>query len=314
MHGNVGSAIGTSPRFPRALSRGLRWVMIVLVLLGLAACSTVRAPRNDVGQQALSASAADPVEEVNPDPWEKFNRDITTFNDTVDEMLAKPVARAYKSYMPSLARTSISNFFFNLSSVPSAANNLLQGNVRAAAEGLIRVGVNTVFGFGGLIDLASEMNIGRYSADFGQTLGRWGIPTGPYLVVPFLGPTTLRDAVASVVVSEDMLITRIPKVPLRNSLYVLRSVEQRANLLRATSVLDEAALDRYTFMRDVFLQVRRNEVEGEPPEPQEAPTRPQSAVGSSPDGTVPLPAAPESAPAPEPSPAQLPAAQREADR
>lgn len=291
-------ASGSWARNVLALGRWSRIAFVIATLLSLGACSSLRASRSGAGQQATSNSADVLAEQINPDPWEKFNRDITTFNDTVDEMLAKPVARAYKTYMPSLARTSISNFFFNLSSVPSAANNLLQGNVQAAAEGLIRVSVNTVFGFGGLIDLASEMNIGRHSADFGQTLGRWGVPTGPYLVVPFLGPTTLRDAVANVLVSEDMLITHIPKVPLRNSLYVLRSVEKRANLLRATTVLDEAALDRYTFMRDVFLQVRRNEVEGEAPEPQEAPTVPQAQPATSPISESPSPAVQESVPAP----------------
>jgi phospholipid-binding lipoprotein MlaA len=271
-------------------------------MLGLAACSTVRTARQQAGPQDSSATTSTPAEEVNPDPWESFNRDISTFNDTVDELLAKPVAKAYKTYMPSLVRTSISNFFFNLSSLPSAANNLLQGRVQAAAEGLIRVGVNTVFGFGGLIDLASEMNIERHKADFGQTLGRWGIPTGPYLVVPFLGPTTLRDAVASVLVSKDEVIQHIPQIKLRNSLYLLRSVDQRANLLRATTVLDEAALDRYSFTRDIFLQVRRNEVEGEPPEEPESQATPSLEPALTPGSAAPASdaMAPSNAPIPVP--------------
>lgn len=250
--------------------RLLRLGVFAMALLGLAACSSTRAPQGRATGLGASAAAGSVAPEANPDPWEIFNRDITTFNDSVDVLFAKPIARAYKSHMPNLVRTTISNFFFNLSSVPSAANNLMQGRVQAAAEGLIRVGVNTVFGFGGLVDIASEMNIERHKADLGQTLGRWGVPTGPYLVVPFLGPTTLRDAVASVLVSKDEMILQIPKVPLRNSLYALRTVEQRANLLRATTVLDEAALDRYTFTRDVFLQVRRNEVEGDPSDAESA--------------------------------------------
>lgn len=266
-------------------------------MASLLACSGMRTVRSqEAGSFPNQASVQATESAPNPDPWENFNRNITAFNDGLDELLAKPVAQAYKSFAPNLVRTTISNFFFNLSSLPSAANNLLQGRVQAAAEGLIRVGVNTVFGFGGLIDIASEMNIERHKADFGQTLGRWGVPTGPYLVIPFLGPTTLRDAVATVLVSKEDVILRVPTIPLRNSLYVLRAVEQRANLLRATSVLDEAALDRYTFTRDVFLQVRRNEVEGETSESDSAPS---IAPPDSPEAPM-TPAAPLAAPQPTP--------------
>jgi phospholipid-binding lipoprotein MlaA len=262
---------------------------LVVALLGLlGGCATsVHTTSGRMGSPSGQSS------EANIDPWESFNREITTFNDRVDEMFAKPGARAYTSYTPAFVRTSVSNFFFNLSAIPSVVNHLLQGKLQPAAEGVMRVSINTLFGFGGIVDIASEMNISREKADLGQTLGRWGVPTGPYLVVPFLGPTTLRDAVASALVSKDEVILHLQDVPLRNSLYALRAVEQRANLLRATNVLEGASLDPYAFTRDIFLQVRRNEVEGDvdteefeeqpvPPDQLPAPAGDQPKAGAPP--------------------------------
>jgi phospholipid-binding lipoprotein MlaA len=195
------------------------------------------------------------------DPFENFNRKVASFNDSLDNFALKPVAQAYKKNVPDLVRTGVSNFFFNLSSVWTVVNNVLQGHGQAAAEGVIRVGVNTVFGFVGVFDIASEMNIERHKADFGQTLGRWGVPPGPYLVIPILGPSTLRDALASTVISKGDLVWQLEDMKLRNSLYVFRAIDQRANLLNATNMLEDSALDKYTFSRDIFLQLRMNEVE-----------------------------------------------------
>lgn len=195
------------------------------------------------------------------DPFENFNRKVASFNDSLDNFALKPVAQAYKKNVPDLVRTGVSNFFFNLSSVWTVVNNVLQGHGQAAAEGVIRVGVNTVFGFVGVFDIASEMNIERHKADFGQTLGRWGVPPGPYLVIPILGPSTLRDTLASTLISKGDLVWQLNDVKLRNSLYVFRAVDQRANLLNATNMLEDSALDKYTFSRDIFLQLRMNEVE-----------------------------------------------------
>jgi phospholipid-binding lipoprotein MlaA len=265
-------------RMSMATSSTRRWTIAWLFFTGfglLAGCATsVHTTSGRMDGASGQSSEAD------IDPWESFNREITTFNDRVDELFAKPVAKAYTSYTPAFVRTSVSNFFFNLSGVPSVVNHLLQGKLQPAAEGVMRVSINTLLGFGGIVDIASEMNISRQKADLGQTLGRWGVPTGPYLVVPFLGPTTLRDAVASTLVSKDEVILHLRDVPLRNSLYALRAVEQRANLLRATNVLEGASLDPYAFTRDIFLQVRRNEVEGDqgteeeeqPVPPDESPT------------------------------------------
>jgi phospholipid-binding lipoprotein MlaA len=243
---------------------GFCTALLVAVVVDLTGCSTLPAQN----------AALQPVEEPatsapNPDPWEAFNRHVTDFNDKVDAVFAKPLSEAYIEVTPDLVRTGVSNFFFNLSSLPSAINNLLQGNLRYSAEGVMRVGVNTVFGLGGVFDLASDMKIDRHKADFGQTLGKWGVPTGPYLVIPLMGPTTLRDTVANVALPRDEVLRHVRRDSVRYQLYLLRAIEQRANLLRATGVMEEAALDKYTFTRDVFLQVRSNQVDGDPLEVQD---------------------------------------------
>lgn len=190
------------------------------------------------------------------DPFEPFNRSVTRFNDGLDEAVVKPVAQAYEGVVPSPVRTGVNNFFGNLSDVWSFVNNVLQLKPQAAGESLMRVSVNTVMGLGGVLDVATEMGIGRHRQDFGKTLGRWGVPTGPYLVLPVLGPSTVRDSAALVVDAKGDLVTQVDNVPTRNSLYVLRAVDLRASLLGASNVLDQAALDKYSFTRDAYLQRR----------------------------------------------------------
>ena len=192
------------------------------------------------------------------DPLEPFNRGVSEFNEAVDEAVLKPVATAYRDVTPDLVRTGVSNFFGNLRDVWSALNATLQLKPRAAAENALRVGVNTAFGFGGLLDIASEMGIERTTLDFGQTLGRWGVPSGPYLVLPIFGPSTFRDAAGFGVESNGDLVSKVDHIPTRNSLYALRAVETRANLLRATTMLEGAALDKYSFTRDIYLQRRQS--------------------------------------------------------
>src|SRR5262249_25497303 len=132
---------------------------------------------------------------VNPrDPWEPMNRQILQFNEGVDAILLKPVATVYRQHVPPLVRTGVSNFFGNLTDLWSSVNSLAQLNVPHALENFMRFNVNTFFGLGGILDIASEMNIERHREDFGQTLGRWGMPAGPYIMLPLLGPSTLRDA------------------------------------------------------------------------------------------------------------------------
>lgn len=195
------------------------------------------------------------------DPLESYNRSMTSFNEQVDAMVLKPVAIAYQDVTPAPVRTGVSNFFANIGDVWSFVNNVLQFRLEAAASTFMRVNVNTFMGLGGVLDIASELGIDRYKQDFGLTLGRWGMGTGPYLVLPILGPSTVRDTFALPVDFKGNVVSYVDPVSARNSLYALRIVDTRANLLRAGSVLDSAALDKYSFTRDVFLQVRSQAVE-----------------------------------------------------
>ncbi|WP_446719567.1 MlaA family lipoprotein [Hydrogenophaga sp. OTU3427] len=194
------------------------------------------------------------------DPIEPFNRGVQRFNDGVDEAVLKPVATAYREVMPDLLRTGVNNFFANLRDLWSSVNAALQLRPQEAVENFMRFNVNTFLGLGGVLDVASELQIERTTLDFGQTLGRWGIPSGPYLVLPFMGPSTVRDAVGMGVEASGDLVMGMDHVPSRNSLYALRVVEARANLLRAGTMLDQAALDKYSFTRDAYLQRRDSQV------------------------------------------------------
>nr|WP_049871359.1 VacJ family lipoprotein [Ramlibacter tataouinensis] len=199
------------------------------------------------------------------DPFENFNRKVSDFNESVDAVVLKPAATVYREALPPLVRTGVSNFFGNLSDAWSFVNSALQLKGQNAAENWMRLNVNTIFGLGGILDVASELGIERHREDFGQTLGSWGVPTGPYLVLPLLGPSTVRDTFALPVDNLGDPVAAVDPAGWRNSLYGLRVVNVRSNLLRASSVLEEAALDRYSFTRDAYLQRRRAEVqEGEP--------------------------------------------------
>ncbi|MDD2609268.1 MAG: VacJ family lipoprotein [Giesbergeria sp.] len=190
------------------------------------------------------------------DPFESYNRSMSRFNDAVDEAVLKPVATGYQQAVPELARRGVSNFFANLGDAWSFVNNTLQWRGEAAMSSFFRFGINTVFGLGGVLDIATEMRLERHKQDFGLTLGRWGVPPGPYLVLPLLGPSTVRDTLAWPVDSQGNLLKGVDDIPSRNSLYALRLVDTRANFLRAGEMLDGAALDKYSFSRDVFLRVR----------------------------------------------------------
>ena len=204
----------------------------------------------------LSACATGP--DANPrDPLEPFNRGVFRFNDAVDGAVIKPVAEVYADITPDLVRTGVSNFFSNLSDLWSFVNASLQARPQEAVENLARFNVNTILGLGGLLDIASEMGIERTRLDFGQTMGRWGVPSGPYLVLPLLGPSTVRDTAALPVDAWGNPMSAINDIPVRNSLYVLRLVDTRARLLNASDTLDSVALDRYSLTRDVYLNLRR---------------------------------------------------------
>ena len=190
------------------------------------------------------------------DPLEPFNRTIFSLNDKVDEAVVKPVASAYREVTPKLIRTGVTNFFGNIRDVWSVVNSALQAKPQHAFENLFRVTTNTVFGVAGLFDVASELNIPRHSADFGQTLGHWGVSAGPYLVLPVLGPSTFRDTVGTVVDFNGNLLTRTNDVGFRNTVSAVGIVNVRANLLDAGDLLEQAALDRYSFAREIYLQRR----------------------------------------------------------
>ena len=200
------------------------------------------------------------------DPLEPYNRAMFKFNDKVDQVALKPVATVYKNATPSFFQTGVSNFFGNLGDVWTGANNLLQGKGSDGMSDLSRVALNSTFGLFGLLDIASEAGLPKHKEDFGQTLGRYGVPAGPYVVLPLLGPSTVRDTAALPVdIAADPWRTVTP-VATRTGGGVLRVVDQRAQLLDATGLLDDAALDRYTFVRDSWMQSRRSKVyDGDPP-------------------------------------------------
>lgn len=219
-----------------------------------------------VATLTLTACASGP--NANPrDPMEPFNRGVYSFNDAVDRAVVKPVATVYRDVLPSPVRTGVHNFFYNLQDLWSFVNNTLQLKGEGAGNSIVRFGVNTVFGLGGLLDIATEMRIERFPEDFGQTLGHWGVGAGPYVVLPLLGPSTVRDTVALPVDWSGNVASDISDIPTRNSATVLKLVDTRAGLLDASKMLDEVALDPYTFTRDAFLQRRRSLVyDGNPPD------------------------------------------------
>ena len=208
---------------------------------------------------------------ANPaDPFEPFNRSVSNFNEQVDNAVVKPVAKAYVKVLPSMVRTGVSNFFGNLGEVWNFANSVFQLNPQRSAETFMRLNVNTFFGLGGLLDIATEVGIDRHNEDFGQTLGRWGVPPGPYVVLPILGPSTLRDAAAFPADRFGDAFRYVPNIEVRNYLTALRLVDLRSGYLRAGQLLDDAALDKYSFTRDAWLQKRRSDVyNGNPPDTDE---------------------------------------------
>jgi phospholipid-binding lipoprotein MlaA len=194
------------------------------------------------------------------DPLESFNRAAFEFNESLDNAVLKPVAQGYVKVAPEFVRSGIGNVFENVSDVATAVNNLLQGKVANAASDTGRVLVNTTLGIFGLWDVASPLGLEKHNEDFGQTLGKWGVGSGPYLVLPLLGPSTVRDGLGRIADSPLGYWPYVDPVGTRNSLYVTDAINTRARLLGAGETLDTAALDKYTFLRDAYLQRRLNQV------------------------------------------------------
>jgi len=251
----------------------LRHALAALALAALAGCAT--------GPNA------------NPkDPLEPFNREVFRINEDFDKGVLRPVAQLYADYTPTPFQRAVENFFSNVSDVYSAVNNLLQGKPTRAVEDTMRVTINSVLGIGGLIDIATPAGLPKYKEDFGQTLGVWGAPPGPYLVLPLFGPSSVRDTAGMLVDRQMDPSAYFDPVSLRNSLIGVRIVSSRAQLLGVTNLLEEAALDKYAFMRDAYLQRREYQVyDGNPPSRKEDESEPEGAPAQ-PEGQPGKPAAP----------------------
>jgi phospholipid-binding lipoprotein MlaA len=222
--------------------------------------ATLRATWRPIALLALAVSLTGCATTGEKDPYEKFNRSVFKFNDAVDTHALKPAATAYKTVLPSFVQSGVNNFFANLADVWSGANNLMQGKGENGLSDFTRVIINSTFGLGGVIDFASDAGLPHHNEDFGQTLGYWGVPPGPYVMLPLLGPSTLRDTAGLPVdIAGDPWGYGI-SARARNIGTAVRVVDQRAVLLDATNILEGAALDRYEFIRDGYLQQRKSKV------------------------------------------------------
>ncbi len=213
---------------------------------------------------ALSGCASTHREKNPQDPLEPFNRSMYKFNDAVDKAVLKPVAKGYNTVIPEPGKIMVRNFFSNLDDITVTLNDLLQLKFAQAASDGTRVLFNSTFGIFGIINITDRLE--KHNEDFGQTLGFWGVNSGPYVVLPFFGPRTFRDSIGLYVDSYSSPIRLVPDIPARNEMYVTRMISLRAGLLEQEKILDEAAIDRYAFIRDAYLQQRQSLVyDGNPP-------------------------------------------------
>ena len=200
------------------------------------------------------------------DPIEGFNRAMFGFNEGLDKVIIKPVATGYEAVLPSPLQTGVSNFFSNIADLMIGVNNLIQGKPAQAASDAGRVLVNTTMGFLGIIDVASTMGMEKHEEDFGQTFGRWGMGDGAYVVLPFFGPRTARDTIGLVFDVATDPVSHIDHIPSRNTLLAVRVISDRAKFLKADKVIEEAALDKSSYVRDAYLQRRQSLIhDGNPP-------------------------------------------------
>jgi phospholipid-binding lipoprotein MlaA len=228
------------------MQRAWRLLFSVALLLAFAGCAT--------GPNANPA-----------DPLEPMNRSIYKFNDAVDGAVLKPIANGYKVVVPSPVRQSITNFFSNIGDVWSMVNHALQFEIVNAGKTAARLGINTIFGIGGIFDLATDAGIQPPKADLGQTLGKWGIPSGPYVMIPIFGPSSVRDGAGAIAATYYDPVNRVADNATHNVLTVTRIVNIRTQLLNATDAVDAIALDKYSFIRDVYLKRRQNMISPQKP-------------------------------------------------
>lgn len=263
---------------------------VLAAAIALGGCAT--APASNGGTPAASAPAA----VTSPaDPWENFNRKVFAFNQVVDDNLLVPVATAWRDTVPQFLRTGLANVFDNFNDITSALNHLLQGRFQYGMEMGMRVISNTFFGVGGLLDPATEFGLVRRTQDYGQTLAHWGVGSGPFVVLPFFGPSTVRD---SLVVPAQLILPPSPTMLIdewawRLALTTGFVIDTRAQLLGATDLIDAISLDKYSFVRDAFL-ARRAEATGAAPALDTFIDEPDDAPAPSTSPTAPAaPAAPK---------------------
>ena len=239
--------------------------LLPVLLLTLSACASQAGNETATDE---SASAEEPVR-AEYDPWEPMNRGLYTFNDTVDRYTLRPIAKGYKAVIPSFARRGVTNFSQNLLTPRSAINNFLQGKPGPGLSDIGRFVINTIFGIGGLFDVATVSGLEVYDETFGQTFAVWGLPEGPFIFIPVLGPNTLLDAVATPfdILSDPLIHYNNSSV--RDKLYILRAIDLRARLLTAETLLEDSK-DPYLTIRESYLQNRRFRVhDGNPPTSEE---------------------------------------------
>jgi phospholipid-binding lipoprotein MlaA len=248
---------------------------ILVLSISLGACTTVTSIQTGIKTGAtatidtIKTGTVKTLDKIsvktgignNPrDPLEGFNRVMFGFNEQVDEIVLKPLAQGYQAVVPSFVQTAIGNFFGNIGDVWTAVNDLLQGKVTDGVNDIMRVAVNSTFGLGGLIDIASAGGIPKHREDFGQTLGNWGMRSGPYVVLPVLGASTLRDVLATPLDFKGDLWSYQTPLATRYFGNAVRVIDKRASFLDASSLIEEAALDKYVFIRDAYLQRRAAQV------------------------------------------------------
>ena len=219
---------------------------------------------------AVLAGCASTAQRDPRDPFEPLNRGIYRFNDKVDVAIAQPVARTYRRVVPGEIRDRVRNFFGNIGDFFIGVNNFLQGKFEDGVSDWARVAFNTTVGLLGIHDVATDMGYEKHNEDFGQTFGRWGAGPGPYLVLPLLGSSDLRDGIGTGIDVYTDPLNETKPFQARWGLVGLRLIQTRADLLDASRILEEAALDRYVFQRDAYLQRRRNLIyDGRPPREKE---------------------------------------------
>ena len=230
---------------------GLTSLGLVSFVLSLSACSTTKKATMTEDDTSVNIK-----ESVAHDRFERLNRKIYRANIAIDNAISKPVAKVYKRFMPQILDDSITNVFANLDDVGNAINNLLQLKVGDALKDSERVIFNSTFGIAGIFDIATEMGLPKHHEDFGQTLARWGVPAGPYVMLPLIGPSTLRDATARLTVDQLTKPETYSKYPYQ--LLLIDKLDARADLLSAEEVLKVFSDDQYSVLRDAWLQRRQS--------------------------------------------------------